>query len=616
MEDALPNYNAYAGDGNVTAELVYVNQGIPRDYERLERMGIDVEGKIVIARYGGSWRGIKVKVAAEHGAIGCILYSDPIDDGYGPGDVYPEGAFRNETGAQRGSVADMPLYPGDPLTPGVGATEDAERYELEDAPTLMRIPVLPISYGDAEPLLRALEGPVAPPEWRGGLPLTYHIGPGPAKVNVEVAFSWDIVPAYNVIARIEGADYPEQWVMRGNHHDAWVFGARDPVSGLVALLEEARGVGELLKTGWRPRRTLVYAAWDAEEPGLLGSTEWVEYHAEELDAKLALYINTDGNGRGFFSPGGSQTLEAFVNEVAHDVADPQTDASILTRAVANENVELIADEKGTDEETHWRKQLSLSPLGSGSDYTPFLQHAGVSSLNYSFGGESASGVYHSLYDTYSHFERFIDPGYAYTVALAEVAGRTTLRFANADVLPFRFESFADHAAKYLDEIKKLTDKMRTDTDQKNHLIDNGAFELSADPTEPFVAPDADDPVPYLAFAPLDNALRELKEAAEESDQKLTAWDGTGGPKIDRLNGLLLRIERSMTTDDGLPRRPWFKHNVYAPGFYTGYGVKTIPGVREAVEEREWEEAETEIDEAAAVFRRIASNLREASGLLE
>jgi len=628
IDEALPNYNAYSAAGNVTAELVYVNQGIPGDYEVLERMGIDVAGKIVIARYGGSWRGIKVKVAAEHGAVGCILYSDPIDDGYGAGDVYPVGAYRNEVGAQRGSVADMPLYPGDPLTPNVGATEDAERYTVEEAPTVMKIPVLPISYADAEPFLRALQGRVAPANWRGGLPLTYHIGPGPAKVDLEVEFNWDIVPVYNVIARLQGSDYPDQWVMRGNHHDGWVFGARDPLSGMVALLEEARSIGELAKTGWRPRRTLVYAAWDAEEPGLLGSTEWVEYHAEELDEKLALYINTDSNGRGFFSPGGSHTLERFVNEVGRDVTDPQTQVSTIARSLARRGVEAAEDaaknaEKNLEvepgEDFDLMGDLPLNPLGSGSDYTPFLQHAGISSLNFGFSGESGWGAYHSLYDTYSHFERFIDPGYVYTVALAEVAGRTTLRFANADILPFRFEVFAGHVGDYVDEIKTMVDEMRTATDRQNLLIRQDAFSLAADPTESYVGPEEKAPVPHIAFAALENALRDLTEAAEAFDSVADAWGNgagsDGSADLKQLNGLLMRIERAMTTPDGLPRRAWFKHNIYAPGFYTGYGVKTIPGVREAVEQRSWDEAEAEIAEAAAVFSVVASEVRRAIELL-
>ena len=297
---------------------------MPKDYEELQRRGIDVKGKIVIARYGGSWRGIKPKVAAEHGAIGCLIYSDPRDDGYFRGDVYPKGGYRNENSGQRGSVADMPLYSGDPLTPGIGATENAKRLAVKDAPTITKIPVLPISYGDALPLLKALGGPMAPEDWRGALPIPYHLGAGPARVHLKLAFNWDLAPIYDVIARLPGAERPDEWVIRGNHHDGWVNGASDPVSGLVAELEEARAVGELAKSGWKPKRTLIYAAWDGEEPGLLGSTEWAETHAAELRDHAVVYINSDGNSRGFFNAGGSHTAGDFRQPGrARDVTDPE-----------------------------------------------------------------------------------------------------------------------------------------------------------------------------------------------------------------------------------------------------------------------------------------------------
>ncbi|MFB3131779.1 MAG: M28 family peptidase, partial [Rhodothermales bacterium] len=498
-ENRLPNYNAYSADGDVTAELVYVNQGIPRDYEELDRMGIDVAGKIVLARYGGSWRGIKPKVATEHGAVGCILYSDPRDDGYFQGDVYPKGPFRMEHGTQRGSVLDMPLYPGDPLTPGVGATEDAQRLARDEAPTLMTIPVLPLSYADAQPLLEALGGPVAPPSWRGALPLTYHVGPGPAKVHLKLEFNWDLAPAYNVIAKMRGAEYPDEWIVRGNHRDGWVFGASDPISGMVALLEEARAVGELAKTGWRPKRTIVYAGWDAEEPGLLGSTEWAEQHADELREKAAIYINSDSNGRGFLSVGGSHTLEKFVNEVAREVNDPQTGVTVAERARARRRI-------GGDKEADTRADLRIYPLGSGSDYTPFLQHLGIASLNVGFGGENSGGSYHSAFDSYDYYVRFGDPTFDYGIALAQTAGRITLRFANAEVLPFTFINFADNVGQYVDEIIKLADTMREETERHNALVAANAFVLAADPTKPYVAPEPKDPVPYLNLAPLRNAL--------------------------------------------------------------------------------------------------------------
>src|SRR5882762_6798533 len=369
--EQLPVYNAYSIDGDVTGDLVYANYGIPADYDVLERNGVDVKGKIVITRYGGSWRGIKPKVAAEHGAIGCIIYSDPKDDGYGQGDVYPKGAWRNENGAQRGSVMDMPVHPGDPLTPGIGATANAKRLEIKDAPTLTKIPVLPVSYGDALPLLRALEGPVAPAAWRGALPITYHIGPGRATVHLTLEFDFNIVPAYDVIARLRGNERPDEWVIRGNHHDAWVNGAGDPISGLVPMLEEARAVSELTKTGRRPRRSIIYAVWDGEEPGLIGSTEWAETHAQELQSKAVLYLNSDGNSRGFLYVGGSHTLENFINDVARDVIDPEKEIAVFERSRAGAIINGDAEQR---REARDRADLRISALGSGSDYTPFLQH--------------------------------------------------------------------------------------------------------------------------------------------------------------------------------------------------------------------------------------------------
>ena len=608
LEDALPSYNAYSADGDVTAELVYVNQGIPADYEDLARMGIDVKGKIIIARYGGSWRGIKPKMAAENGAIGCILYSDPRDDGYFVGEPYPEGSMRSEFGTQRGSVSDIPLMTGDPLTPFTASTAGAERVSLEDSPTLMKIPVLPISYSDAFPLLQALGGPVAPERWRGGLPLTYRVGPGPAVVRLKVKFDWSTRPAHNVIARLDGAEHPDEWIMRGNHHDAWVFGARDPVSGLVAMMEEARVIGTLYKEGRRPKRTIVYAAWDAEEPGLIGSTEWVEAHEQELRQKLAVYINTDSNSRGFLSAGGSHTLERFVAELAEDVKDPQTGATVAARSLAKSRLDSPKAE-ATD-------RLSIDPLGSGSDYTPFLQHSGIASLNLAFSGEANWGAYHSMYDTYQHFEQNSDPGYAYTVTLADIAGRATLRLAEADVLPFHFEALSEKIRDYLTEIKDHAEKMRSETDRLNALIQDRVFELTADPTTTGVPPERKDPVPHLNFAPLENAIRRLSDAAKVYDEALVGWTAAPeGKDVRALNAILLRVEQDLLLDPGLPRRPWFRHGIYAPGFYTGYGVKTLPGVREAVEQRNWEEAETQVVAAAAAVERVAASIDRAANLI-
>ncbi len=613
--EQLPVYNAYSVDGDVTAPLVYVNYGVPRDYDELQQRGIDVKGKIVIARYGGSWRGIKPKVAAERGAVGCIIYSDPRNDGYFQGDVYPKGAWRNETGAQRGSVADMPLFPGDPLTPGVGATADAKRLDIKSAPTLTKIPVLPISYSDAQPLLRAFGGPLAPDAWRGALPLTYHFGPGPATVHLKLEFNWQRVPAYDVIAKLRGAERPDEWVIRGNHHDAWVNGATDPISGLVAEMAEARAIGELVKTGWKPKRTIVYCAWDGEEPGLLGSTEWVEAHGDLLDKNAVLYINSDTNARGFFNVGGSHTLEKFINEVARDVTDPQKQISVFERARAAQIIYGSTDER---REARERADLRIEPLGSGSDFTPFLQHAGIATLNIGFGGEGNSGgVYHSIYDSFDHFTRFVDPNFDYGIALAQVGGRAVLRFANADTLPYAYTNFADSVAQYVREVTKLAEDVREESREKNRRIEDKTFAAVFDPTETYVQPKPDAPVPYMNFAPLQNALARLQESAQKYDAAMRATERQSTPQTQAaLDDALRQTERAMLSAQGLPGRPWFKHQIYAPGFYTGYGVKTLPAVREAIEQRNWQEAEQQTGIVADTITRIAVAIDRATALAQ
>ncbi|MCP9236651.1 M28 family metallopeptidase [Lewinella sp. JB7] len=601
-DEALPPYNAFSIDGDVRAELVFVNYGVPADYEELEKRGIDVRGKIVIAKYQGSWRGIKPKVAAEKGAIGCILYSDPKDDGYYQGETYPEGAFKNEYGVQRGAVMDLPSQPGDPLTPGYGATEDAERLDREDAPGLTEIPVLPISYHDAQPLLEALGGPVAPTGWRGALPITYRIGPGPAEVHLQLEFNWELAPAYDVIATLEGSEFPDEWVIRGNHHDAWVHGANDPISGMVAVMEEARAVSELVRQGWRPKRTIKYAAWGAEEPGLLGSTEWVETHAAELTEKAVAYINTDATGRGFLNAGGSHTLEKFFGEITTDVVDPQTGVTVFARAAAESEVN---DGKRP-------KHFQLSALGSGSDYSPFFQHLGIASFNMGFGGESNGGEYHTMYDSYDHYKRFKDPDFSYGAALVKVAGRTTLRLANADVLPFEFTRFSTTIEGYVGEVIKLSETLREQTARENRLIREGAYRLAADPTQPFVAPAVKEEVPYLNFAPVQNGLRRVQELADRYDP--AAAPTLSPSRREQLNRLFIDLERQLTREEGLPRRPWFVHHIYAPGYYTGYGVKTLPGVREAIEQRDFTEAQEQIDKLGEVLRAYAEQMERVTQL--
>lgn len=608
--EQLPPYNAYSIDGDVTAPVVYVNYGIPADYDELEKRGIDVKGKIVLARYGGSWRGIKPKVAAEKGAVGCIIYSDPRNDGFFQGDVYPKGSWRNENGVQRGSVMDMPLFPGDPLTKGVGATKNAKRLALKDAPTLTKIPVLPISYSDALPLLKNLDGAVVPESWRGALPLTYHFGGNSPTVRLKLEFNWDIKPIYNVIATMRGAERPDQWIIRGNHRDAWVNGADDPISGLVAMMEEARALSDLVKAGWKPKRTIVYAAWDAEEQGLIGSTEWAELHADELRAKVAVYINTDSNGRGFLGIGGSHSLEKFINGVAREVPDPQTKLNVWERTRANQ---IVNGSSAARAEILNRPDLRISPLGSGSDYTPFLQHLGIASLNIGFGGENGGGSYHSAYDSFDHYSRFGDPGFAYGIALAKVCGRATMRLADAETLPFEFANFSDTVDLYLSEVIKLTESLREETSAMNQMISSGMLKDVQDPTKTFVIPKTKPPVPVLNFTPVQNAVGRLRESARAYQ---SAANGKQVPSAvqNALDEVLYRSERILTRPEGLPRRDWFRHHIYAPGFYTGYGVKTLPGIREAIEQRNWKEAEEQILIAARMIEQFAAAIDRAAGM--
>ncbi|HEV8240316.1 MAG TPA: transferrin receptor-like dimerization domain-containing protein [Thermoanaerobaculia bacterium] len=614
--EQLPTYNAYSIDGDVTGELVYVNYGVPADYEELAKRGVDVKGKIAIARYGGSWRGIKPKVAAEHGAIGCIIYSDPSGDGYYEGDMYPKGGWRPPQGVQRGSVADMPLHPGDPLTPGVGAVAGAKRLARSEAQTLTKITVLPISARDAQPLLAAMSGPMAPEEWRGALPLPYHLGPGPAKVHLKLVFDWQVRPIYDVIAKLPGRELPDEWVMRGNHHDAWVNGATDPVSGLAALLAEAKAVAGLARDGWRPSRTIVYAAWDGEEPGLLGSTEFAEQHAQELQKKLVVYMNSDTNSRGFLDIGGSHALEPFVNQVMADVRDPQIPKSVADRERAHVT---LTGEPELRDVAKTGGDLRIEPLGSGSDYTPFLQHLGVATLNLGFSDEEQYGQYHSIYDSYDHYRRFGDPGFIYGKALAEVGGRLTLRLAEADLLPFDLQRLADTIGRYADEVQKLTAKMRDDTAEENRRIREGVYAAGWDPKETWVVPEPKEPVPYLNFAPLANAVERLKEAAGRHSKAVAARRAQGPMEpaaAAPYDQGLMAIEHSLTRSQGLPGRPWFVHQIYAPGKYTGYGVKTLPAVREAIEQRKWDEAEQQIGVLAEVLRGATAAIDRATAALE
>tara|TARA_B100000586_G_scaffold16400_1_gene11067 strand:+ start:2431 stop:4644 length:2214 start_codon:yes stop_codon:yes gene_type:complete len=601
-DQVLPPYNAFSPDGDVTGNLVYVNYGTREDYETLDRYGVDVTGNIVIARYGKVWRGIKPKLAAEHGAIGALIYSDPIDDGYVRGSVYPDGPYKNDSAIQRGAVMDLPLHAGDVLTPGWAATKGARRLDRDEATAIATIPVLPISYADAEPLLKHLSGPMVPSDWRGALPISYHLGPGPAQVRLHVEFDWQTVTARNVIARRKGSVFPDEWVIRGNHHDAWNHGARDPVSGLVTMLAEARAIARLDEP---IARTIIYAAWDAEEPGLMGSTEWVEEHARELSRKAVAYLNTDGMGRGFVSVGASHTLERFFNQLLSDVKDPQTKLSIGERRRAR--IRINGNEKAVSELTN-RRDLRVAALGSGSDYTAFLHHLGIASANLSFGGEAESGSYHTLYDTHEHFHRFIDPGNAYGTVLAELAGRATLRLANARIVPFDFSGLLDNVKKFVAEIEESAETQRKETTRINALIDAGSYTAALDQTKSLRAPQRHDPVPHFNFSPIHNAIAKIERSIAVLDP--ADLINLNARQLKKINRLLYTSERLFLRDQGLPRRSWYRHQLYAPGFYTGYGVKTLPMIREAIEERRFSDVPDAVVAVSGVLNTLADRIDE------
>lgn len=516
----IPTFNSYSASGDVTAPLLYVNYGVPEDYQELKKRGIEAKGRIVIARYGKSWRGTKAKVAQENGAAGCLIYSDPRDDGYFAGDVYPKGPFRPQYGVQRGSVLDMPLYTGDPLSPGWASEKGARKLTIQESEAIMKIPVLPISYGEAQPLLAALDGPVAPEPWRGALPITYHIGPGPATVHLKLDFDWTTKPLYNVIATIPGTEYPDQWVIYGNHHDAWNNGAFDPISGAVAVLESGRALAQLVKEGWRPKRTVKLALWDGEEFGLLGSTEWVEKHGAELK-NAALYLNSDTNGTGTLSAGGSPSLEVFMAQALRDVRQPLVDTSILENRPERDGKPV---------------PFRLGAVGAGSDYVAFLHHAGVPSINGGFGGDVGSGgIYHSVYDSFEWYMRFSDKDFVHGRALAQAYTTALLRMADCSVLPFEYTAVARSVEDWMKDLPKAD-----------------LSELSAE-------------------------LRRLSAAGAAFESKYNP----SAPAARQINAALLAAERALVPEPGLPGRPWYKHQLMAPGMYTGYSPKTLPAIRDS-----------------------------------
>jgi N-acetylated-alpha-linked acidic dipeptidase len=479
---------------------------------------------------------------------------------------------------QRGSVMDMPVHPGDPLTPGWGAEKGAKRLAREESKVILKIPVVPISYGDALPLLRSLKGPVAPEAWRGALPITYHVGPGPAKVHLKLAFDWQVRTLYNVVARIDGAEFPDEWIVHGNHHDAWNNGASDPTSGNVSLMETARGFAELLKAGWKLRRTLIFASWDGEEWGLLGSTEWAEKHRDALAAKAVAYINTDSSGKGWLGMGGSHSLQTFINEVARDVPDPRGSGGSVLEAARTRRI----DQARTEPDKEKIRKETVAPieaLGSGSDYTVFIDHLAIASLNLGFGGDGGGGVYHSNYDTFAWFTKYSDGDFTHGAALSRVVGTAMLRLAQSDVLPFEFTGTATTLSGYVDEIEKLAKETKQDVD----------------------------------LSPLRTSLERLSSAAATYEKAIGGIRRApaGGSRAE-LNRILYSTERAFRHDPGLPRREWFKHVAYAPGFYTGYGVKTLPGIREAIEQKDVKEARAFVEVVKAAIDRLTAQVSDAA----
>ncbi len=575
----LPAYNAYSPSGDVTGEIVYVNFGIPADYETLDKLGISVKGRIVLARYGGSWRGIKPKVAAEHGAIACIIYSDPHEDGYFQGDVYPDGPYRGWGMIQRGSVMDMPRYPGDPSTPDRPSKAGVERLPMDKIETFAPIPVQPMSYRDGVELLKRLKGPVAPPEWRGALPITYRIGPGPARVHMNLQMDYGQRRLINVVGKITGSVAPDEWVIVGSHRDAWTFGASDSVSGHVSMMAVARAMSAMMKTGWRPRRSVLFISWDGEEQGLLGSTEFVEDLTAELKAKTAIYVNRDAGAGGLnFSSSAVHSLTPFVHELAQSI-QPQGASKNLYDGWLERSREQAPARDGRP----LLKSPPVGALGSGSDYTAFLDHAGIASMDMGLNGPGGDGSYHSTYDNPTWFKKYIDPQFTFSVLAAQVTGVALLRLADAEVLPFDYEAYGKQILEYIDEIEQQASKASADGAKK---------------------------VDFAGLRSAANAFARAGAGARDRGDSLLA--STSTPQdLAALNHRLIMAERDLIEPAGLPDRPWYRHVIYAPGLYTGYGVKTIPGVREAVDAGNYTRA---AEQAAIVIRALqrATRTLEAS----
>lgn len=573
-------YNAMSPSGDVEADVVYANYGSPEDFDRLKQMNIDVRGKIVIVRYGENFRGVKVFVAQERGAAGVIIYSDPKDDGYYRGDAYPKGPWRPASGVQRGSVGYMFEFAGDPTTPGIASTPslpDSKRISPNDSEQMSKIPVTPLSYTDASPILEHLSGPASPREWQGALPFTYHVGPGPAKIRMHLKQDYQFRTIWDVIGKIPGSTSPDEWVVAGNHRDAWVYGAVDPNSGTAAMLETVHGIGDLLKSGWRPKRTIVFGSWDAEEEGLIGSTEWGEDNAQAL-GNAAAYFNMDVAVSGKkFGASGVPSLKEFVREITKAVPSPQ--GGTVYDAWKNANQPKAGSSRTQESGSNYRLPASglntdvpVGDLGSGSDYTVFLQHLGVPSTDIGSTGEY--GVYHSAFDDFAWFKKFGDPDFLYEQQMARVYGLEALRMADADVLPYNYEEYGKEIVVYLDAARgKALDKFGDK------------------------APD---------FAAAVDGARHLQEAGSKMLQKQRKMPADPS----RINATLRAVERALLIPEGLPNRPWYHHSIYAPGQYTGYAAVVIPGVSEAIDRGDLRRTQQQIAALAAALNRATQVLEQ------
>ncbi|MFN2455195.1 MAG: M28 family metallopeptidase [Pyrinomonadaceae bacterium] len=594
----VPLFNGYSATGDVTAPLVYVNYGLPEDYDAVKKLGVDVKGKIVIARYGNSFRGVKAKVAEQNGAIGILIYSDPADDGYVKGDVYPKGPWRPSSSAQRGSVQYLFQYPGDPLTPGTPSIKGTQRLRMEDVTNIPRIPVQPISYGDARVLLQSLGGAVRPNGFQGGLPFAYHTGGGASDVRVHLKTDMDyqVRTIWNVVGRINGAAEADSWVIMGNHRDAWTFGAVDPNSGTSALLEAARGFGQMLKAGWSPRRTILLCSWDAEEYGLIGSTEWAEQHADELQKKAVAYLNVDVAVSGAnFGASSVPSMWKLIRGAARDVRDPKTGKSIYQvwqdkSRESQPEPELTDPAKGTDTKI---AEARIGALGSGSDFTPFLQHLGIASLDMGFGGDY--GVYHSAYDSFHWMEKFGDPSFEYHAAAAQLWGTIALRLAMASGLPFDYTDYATQIGEFLKETER--------TAAKRKLSDSFDAKVLREAVNDFAE----------EAARVDKRRRE--SIVEFDKSSLQTGKGNANPpaaqKLNRINEALVAAERALIDSRGLRGRAWYTHQIYAPGFYTGYAAQPLPDLRQAIDDRNPSNAREAAERITEAIRRATDTLKKA-----